>query len=367
MRSPHRNRLRAAMGGRERRCRRGFSLIEAAVSVVIVGGVLVVALNTVAASKRTQYLTGTRGRGQLLAQALMAEILSQPFEEADAPDSFGLEAGENSEKRDRYDDVDDYYKWSGSPPEDKDGQVIPGFEGWTRTATVVWVNPWNLTTVAWAPTGIKRITVTVKRGELVVASMVAVRTEAWPVDKDDTVKVLFVVTSSGSPAAEELARKAVMEEWGFVVTLINASAPQSAFDVAAGKANVAYVSDRIHGNDLNTKLRGASIGVVDEDQDVYDDFGFSSSSWWYTNITVIDIVDNAHYITSPFSIGELTIFVSGQYLASVWSETPDLHVLAEKTKSSSKVLTILETGGAAIRWRDGSRPPGPTALGNWQL
>ncbi|GAH77226.1 unnamed protein product, partial [marine sediment metagenome] len=178
-----------------------------------------------------------------------------------------------------------------------------------------------------------------------VASMVAVRTEAWPDDDDDTVKVLFVVTSSGSPTAVEQARKALMEEWGFVVTLINASASQSALTAAAADADVAYISDRLHGNDLNTKLRDAPIGVVNEDQDLYSDFGFSSSQKEFSNITKLDIVDNSHYVTSPFSTGDLTVYSSGQQLCGVYGTIAlDLEVLAERTNSSSDVLTVLETG-----------------------
>ena len=292
MRSADRNARWVAAGRRHRRRRRGFTMIEAAISIVIVGGVLVVALNTVGASKRTQYLTRVRSRGQLLAQALMAEILSQGFEEPDAPDSFGLEAGEHSEQRDRYDDVDDYYNWSGEPPQDKDGQVIPGFEGWTRTATVAWVQPSDLTGSAGSPTGVKRITVTVKRGELVVASMVAVRTEAWPED-GDIVNVLFVVTNPGSPTPQELARKALMEGWGFVVTLINASAGQAAIDVAAAKADVAYVAEDINPADLGGKLSNATIGVVNEEAELVDEFGFAPDCL-AKDRDAVKIVDSTH-------------------------------------------------------------------------
>jgi len=341
------NARRTAPGRRDRRRQRGFSLIEATVSVLIVGGMFAVALNTLGASKRTQYLTGTRGRGQLLAQALMGEILSLRYEELDDPDSFGLEGSENSAKRDLFDDVDDYSGWSASPPQNKDGIDISSFEGWSRAVAVTWVDPDDLMTPVGAATGVKRITVTIKRGEMVIASAVAIRAQAWPENEDDSLKVLFVVTDAAVLTPQEFTRKTMMESWGFKVTVIAASDTEEDIDYAAGKAraDVAYVPDTINGSELGTKLRDTTIGVVNEDTDLYDDFGFSSSARSYANNNAADIIDNQYYITSLFSAGAVTIFASGQHICSLdGSISPDIQALAKKTEGPFYVLTVLETG-----------------------
>ena len=353
------NARRTAPGRRDRRRQRGFSLIEATVSVLIVGGMFAVALNTLGASKRTQYLTGTRGRGQLLAQALMGEILSLRYEELDDPDSFGLEGSENSAKRDLFDDVDDYSGWSASPPQNKDGIDISSFEGWSRAVAVTWVDPDDLMTPVGAATGVKRITVTIKRGEMVIASAVAIRTKAWPDNEDDSVKVLFVVTDATFPTPQEITRRMLMETWAFKVTLVNASDTEEDIDYAAAKAraDVAYVSDAIIGSELGTKLRDTTLGVVNEDMDLYDDFGFSPSGQVYKTNTEVAIIDNQHYITSLFSVGALTIFSSGQDLCRIDDPmSPDIQALAQKTGPSFFcVLTSLETGA---RLYDGATAAG---------
>ncbi|MCP4592725.1 MAG: PKD domain-containing protein [bacterium] len=159
-------------------CRRGFTLAEAAVSMVVVSVMLVAALNTVGAARAGQWTTGVRARGAPLAQELMSEILQQPYEDPDSgPGTFGLGASEVGDgSRALWDDVDDYYDWSASPPEYKNGAVIDGFEEWERSVSVDWVEPDDPETAVGWDTRVKRIEVQVRHGEVDVASSVALRT-----------------------------------------------------------------------------------------------------------------------------------------------------------------------------------------------
>ena len=160
----------------------GFSLAEAVVSVLIVGGLLVASLNALGAARIGQYKLLEQNRGPLLAQALMSEILQQPYQDAQSPGGFGLEAGEGSTGRADFDDVDDYDGWSVGPPRNRDGSTIPGLEGYQRSVHVVWADPADLAQASANPTGIKRIKVTVQRDGRVIAEPFAIRTAAWPAD-----------------------------------------------------------------------------------------------------------------------------------------------------------------------------------------
>ena len=161
---------------------RAFSMAEVVVSIAIVGIMLVAALNTTGVAKTTQQQTSQRGRAVLLAEDLMAEILSQDYEDADySPGSFGLggdEVGDGS--RALWEDVDDYHGWSASPPEQKDGTPISGFDGWGRSVLVHWASPMNLTQAVGLDSGMKRIVVTVTRNGREVLSISALRTRATP-------------------------------------------------------------------------------------------------------------------------------------------------------------------------------------------
>lgn len=160
--------------------RRGaFSLVEVVVSVLIVSGLFVAALSALAAAKTGRYVLTERSRGVLLAQDLLAEILQQPYEDPETPGVFGREGAEVGTTRQDFDDVDDYRAWSASPPQRKDGSVIPGTEGYARSATVQWANPANLDEASASPTGVKRITVTVRHNDRIVGQLLGVRTEAW--------------------------------------------------------------------------------------------------------------------------------------------------------------------------------------------
>lgn len=156
----------------------GFSLVEAIIAILIVATMVVAVLSNVGASQTSQYALMEQERAHALAQDLIAEIINQPYEEPEDTPTFGREPSENGGKRERWDDVDDYKDWSSSPPENPDNTALPDLTGWTRAATVIRVNPDNLSQTSASETGAKHITVTVKHGDRVIATATAVRTSA---------------------------------------------------------------------------------------------------------------------------------------------------------------------------------------------
>jgi type II secretory pathway pseudopilin PulG len=153
----------------------GFTLVEAAVSLIIVSAMLVAALSTVGASRLSQHKSSLGSRGQLLAESLMAEILRQDYQDPDIQGVFGCESGESTSTRADFDDVDDYHGWSSSPPVDKNGSLIWGLTNWKRSVTVEWVDPLDLGQVKLSETNVKKVTVTVSYDDVLVASLVGIR------------------------------------------------------------------------------------------------------------------------------------------------------------------------------------------------
>ncbi len=162
-----------------RLARPGFSLIEASISVLLVGVLFVAAMNLVGASKFGQYKTADRQRGNHLAQALMTEILQQSYEEPVDTVNFGRESSESGGSRTDWDDVDDYDGWSGSPPVNRDGSAIANLDSWERRVTVERVSSVNTQIVSMTETGVKKITVTALHNDMPAASLVAIRTSGW--------------------------------------------------------------------------------------------------------------------------------------------------------------------------------------------
>ena len=155
---------------------RGFSMVEAVFCVVLVSGLVVVSLDTLGASKMAQRNLGERALGQLLASSLMSEILNQSYEDPNETPVAGLESTENALLRTTYDDVDDYINWTASPPQNRDGTVIPNLTGWEESVMIEVVDPSDLNTKKTSDSGVKRITVTITGNNVVVATLVGVKT-----------------------------------------------------------------------------------------------------------------------------------------------------------------------------------------------
>lgn len=152
-------------------------MVECAISVLLVGGMVVACLHTVGASVMAQSKTGLHGQAQLLAGELMTEILQQAYEDSDAP-IFGIEPTDGSTTvRTGFDDVDDYKDWTASPPQKKSGTVQNDLSGWTQTVKVNRVESTNLNQNRIFETGIKKITVALKFKGATLASITAIKTK----------------------------------------------------------------------------------------------------------------------------------------------------------------------------------------------
>ncbi len=156
---------------------RGVTLVETVLSVMILGGALIALLNAVGASRVAQAVAGQRQTGLVLAEDLMAEVLA--MDQYKEGGTLGPDSGENTGNRSQFDDIDDYHGWSSTPPTDKDGTAIAGADGYTREVTVEWRDPLTPSTPWVIESGTKIITVTVKRGDRVVAELNAFRTDNW--------------------------------------------------------------------------------------------------------------------------------------------------------------------------------------------
>jgi MSHA pilin protein MshD len=157
---------------------RAFTLVEAVISILIVGIMFIAAMNTVGASRLTQHKASLVSRGQQLAESLASEMLRQNYEDPDGTPAFGRESNESATPRTSWDDVDDYDGLSESPPATKDGTALTNATGWKRTVKVEWVDPANPSQVQTVETGVKRIVVTVAYNGVPQATLVCLKTDS---------------------------------------------------------------------------------------------------------------------------------------------------------------------------------------------
>lgn len=155
--------------------RSGLSLVEVVISTAIVALVISAAMQTVATAVQLRSKTSVLRDGPALASTLLSEILAAAYiDPQDPAPAIGPNSGESIVVRSDFDDVDDFHAWTASPPVAPDGTALANYAGWSRTVTVEFVDPADLTTTP-SDLGLKRIEVTVTSPSSDVTTLTALR------------------------------------------------------------------------------------------------------------------------------------------------------------------------------------------------
>ncbi len=180
--------------------RRGVTLVEVAVSTVLVGVVLVASLKTVGSALQTARSGQESANAQVLAELLLAEIMTRPYEEREGSSVFGIEADETSSptNREAFDDLDDYHGWSRSPPQAENGANLPGFEGWSRSVEVRRIAETTPLTALAGDIGLRQVIVTVTDPQGAITSLAALRSKHSAVDQLPAVDTTMAIRVTAS-------------------------------------------------------------------------------------------------------------------------------------------------------------------------
>lgn len=172
--------------------RAGTSLVEAVLSSLIVSTMLVAALSALGSSTRAARVQADRCLGPNLARQLMGEILQSRYREPTEKPQFGPESPETTASRALWDDVDDYHRWSASPPRAKDGTKLTHADGWRREVTVEYVRLSDPRQTTGSDEGLKRITVTATNPTGQKSVLVALRSEGSLYDQQPETTTTYV-------------------------------------------------------------------------------------------------------------------------------------------------------------------------------
>lgn len=161
--------------------RSAFSLVEAMLALVLASGALVAALGVVSSSAQAEAHAKTRAIADSLVAETLADVSGTAFEQPGGIGSFGRNASETGvTSRSGLNDVDDYDKWSESPPLDFTGEKRTDLAGWKVTVDIVRVslaNPEGPTVTY--DSRVKRVTVAASLNGKVLSSQTVYRTSAW--------------------------------------------------------------------------------------------------------------------------------------------------------------------------------------------
>jgi hypothetical protein len=137
----------------------GFTLIETALAVVIVGTGVLAILAAQQAYHQHNMWSQRIGTALLLANEMRELTMNMPrFDPITGEDTFGPEGNEPTVMQ--YDDLDDFHGATFSPPIDAHRLTIPNMDRWTQVVTVenVLPNMVNGTAVPNNSTDVVRIT-----------------------------------------------------------------------------------------------------------------------------------------------------------------------------------------------------------------
>jgi len=172
----------------------GFTLVEAALSIVIVGVLLVASLNMVGSFAKARNVQMNQLKACAAARQLMSEILQTHYAEPPGEESlWGPEPGEvNAYSRTAFDDVDDYAGLSCTPPRARDGSALAGYDGWTCSADVHYVVPPTPDVVSPTDMDLIRVVVTVTDPAGKPTTLVALRSQTSTYEHRPTVQTEYV-------------------------------------------------------------------------------------------------------------------------------------------------------------------------------
>lgn len=124
-----------------RPARRGFTLIEASLTTVIIGVAFVAMLQLFAAGTNAQATGAQLTSGINIAKSVRELSVGMAFSSPATPNNWGLDAGESADDPSGCDDINDLDNRVFDPPVDARGHEMTDMAGWKQTVSVQSVDP----------------------------------------------------------------------------------------------------------------------------------------------------------------------------------------------------------------------------------
>jgi prepilin-type N-terminal cleavage/methylation domain-containing protein len=162
---------------------------------------------------------------------------------------------------------------------------------------------------------------------------------------------LVMVVGNTTLPADDQTKKTLFESWGWTVSLLDDDTAD--YSSAAASNDVMFISESVSASTTNTKARDLNIGIVVEEDRLWDDMQFGTPGSGGDTDDTINITDNSHYITSLFSTGNLQIYSTGsERIGGLGTPLPALasggQSLANENVANSPTLFVFDTGASLV-------------------
>ena len=163
--------------------RSAFTLVEAVISVAVMGLLIVPAVQMVGVAAKARAVHTTQQQGLQLARELLTEIMES---------HYTLPTGmTDGTTRQTWILIDDYNGLSESPPMSQAGVALAGYTGWKRTAAVIFALPSIPTISGPFDLGLKAITVTVSPPTGPAIRLVGLRSSSGPYERKPSTSMTY--------------------------------------------------------------------------------------------------------------------------------------------------------------------------------
>ena len=156
---------------------RGFTIVETVLSMLLVGLLLVPAVQAIGAAAKARGLRSTQRQGAELATQLLTEIMQL---------YYTLPAGTtDGSTRQTWVVVSDFNGYSENPAASRSGVALTGYTGWRRGVVVDFVDPANPSgPVVFTDMGMRKITVVVTSPSGIITTLQGLRSAYGASDRD---------------------------------------------------------------------------------------------------------------------------------------------------------------------------------------
>jgi type II secretory pathway pseudopilin PulG len=158
---------------------RGLTYIEVVVSLAILSTAMVAGLQTYGQFALGCRTWEERSKAAQLANRLMGEIMLLAYADPTTPNPLAahtLGPEESANDSSVFNDVDDYHGWNASPPRGRDNVAITGYDGYRQRVSVEFDTSFKTATgLPISDYTVKKITVTIFKGDREMAKLVAIR------------------------------------------------------------------------------------------------------------------------------------------------------------------------------------------------
>ena len=161
---------------------------------------------------------------------------------------------------------------------------------------------------------------------------------------------MMIVDDAVSPSASDLAIAAYLASNGVAISYADDNDTIATYNsiIATNSITTTYISESSASATLGTKAQGLTIGVVTANNGSWTNMLLGSPQLASSLGTDINVVDNSHFITSPFATGVLTIYTGGGGRGFTQNPGSGGQVLAQNPADATRSMILTYDTGSLL-------------------